>query len=58
MTITKCDRCGTEIRYDLPERYRVAVSINQGCVSGVEAKFDLCLPCREALVAWIREVET
>lgn len=54
MTMVICDRCGEEIRYDLPERYRIGIAVDRGCVSGVVEKFDLCRPCREALVIWIR----
>lgn len=54
MTTVTCDRCGEEIRYDLPDRYQIGVSVNRAFVSGVVEKFDLCLPCREALVIWIR----
>lgn len=55
MTITKCDRCGEEIHFDLPERYRIGITVDRGCCSGIVEKFDLCLPCREALVIWIRK---
>lgn len=54
MTTVICDRCGEEIRYDIPERYKIGVSVDRGCCAGVLEKFDLCLPCREALVIWIR----
>ena len=55
MTLVKCDRCGNEIRSEIPEWYEVGISRPTHILAGVRTTCDLCRDCREALIAWIRE---